>query len=171
MSMQLMGVPDKKQRKFNIYTIEECGHGSKDKNGKFEKGTKYEGEFKFEKGTKYEGEFKDGKRHGQGILKDSDGKIIYEGEWKDDKPDGKGTITIPNSSCKKSARTSLEALLLIRFNILSSRETKPFIISYCLLFIKNRSLKHSLPKQDEMFVDICVNKLSKPSPFNEETES
>ena len=104
MSMPLMGVPDKKQRKFNIYTIEECGHGSKDKNGKFEKGTKSEGEFKFEKGTKYEGEFKDGKRHGQGILKDSDGKIIYEGEWKDDKPDGKGTITIPDSACKKSIK-------------------------------------------------------------------
>ena len=92
MSMPIMGVPDKKQRKFNVFTIEECGHGSKDKN------------VKFEEGTKYEGEFKDGKRHGQGILKDSDGKIIYEGEWKDDKPDGKGTITIPNSSCKKSIK-------------------------------------------------------------------
>ena len=92
MSMPIMGVPDKKQRKFNVFTIEECGHGSKDKN------------VKFEEGTKYEGEFKDGKRHGQGILKDSAGKIIYEGEWKDDKPDGKGTITIPDSSCKKSIK-------------------------------------------------------------------
>ena len=36
MSMPIMGVPDKKQRKFNVFTIEECGHGSKDKNAKFE---------------------------------------------------------------------------------------------------------------------------------------
>ena len=86
MSMPIMVVPDKKQRKFKVYTIEECGHGKSDK------------------GTKYEGEFKDGKRHGQGTLKDSDDKLVYYGEWKDDKPNGKGTITIPDIACKKSIK-------------------------------------------------------------------
>lgn len=93
MSMPIMGVPDKKQTKFNVYTIEECIHRSDAKDTVL-----------FDEGATYKGEFKDGKRHGQGILKDADGKVIYEGEWKDDKPDGKGTITNPRSVCKKSIK-------------------------------------------------------------------
>ena len=39
----------------------------------------------------YEGEWKDGKKHGKGICKGSDGSVEYDGEWKDDKWHGKGT--------------------------------------------------------------------------------
>ena len=53
--------------------------------GIYKNGTIYEGEgiYIYDDGSKYIGEWKDGKRHGEGILKDKTGKLIFQGKWRE----------------------------------------------------------------------------------------
>jgi hypothetical protein len=34
----------------------------------------------------YEGEWSNGKRHGRGVYRKADGRMIHDGQWKDDQP-------------------------------------------------------------------------------------
>ena len=83
--------------------IEYSFNKSKIYNDNFDNGSKYEGEkingiktgygkFVYPSGAYYEGQWKDNKKHGKGILINSDGKTIYEGHWMNDKYHGKGIL-------------------------------------------------------------------------------
>ena len=51
------------------------------------------GKFTYPSGNVYEGDVVDGKKHGKGKIKSSNGTTHYEGDFADDKKHGKGTFT------------------------------------------------------------------------------
>jgi hypothetical protein len=42
-----------------------------------------QGILKHSNGTVYEGQWKNGKREGQGIMKNKDGKMLQQGKWRE----------------------------------------------------------------------------------------
>lgn len=48
-----------------------------------------EGKMIWSDNVRYKGEFLDGSRHGQGTIKDADGKVVLTGNWAKDFPDGR----------------------------------------------------------------------------------